>query len=365
MESLAESFRNFSNRNRQSVSNKLPWWKKMVSDIVTSWIRIFGDFRHKSKKASWRVLSADLALDKQKAVERKSLYVREERVAVYTAMFGSYDLLRDPLLRPDNIDYYVLTDQEIPEGSAWKRLDAGSVIPDEYLNDPVLCNRWCKMHPHLLFKDYQYSIYIDSNIWVFSDLTPLTAGMDSYPVAMFRHKKRDCVYDEVQACLDQKKDKEESLKSHLKEIRSHGIPRKWGLLEASVIARKHFDPRCLDLMEAWWKSFVRNSRRDQIALVDCLWLNGINPSVIGTLGDNLQRCDIFIQMPHRGTDRLQPYLDREHLDLILSLEGKELPGYPDGQSSLGSLPLDGRVTSKDAYCASRPDADAPERHDVS
>lgn len=292
MESLAESFKNPSSGDGQSGTYVLPWWKKMISDTITRW-----------KQKSWHAQDEDLALDRHTAAERKSLYVREQRIAVYTALFGPYDSLRDPRFQPDNIDYYVLTDQEIPEGSVWKRIGASDVIPPDYQEDPVLCNRWCKMHPHLLFKDYRYSIYLDANIWVFSDLTPLTAGLDAYPVAMFRHKKRDCVYDEVQACLDQKKDKEDSLQAHLEVIRAHGIPRNWGLLEASVIARKHADPRCVELMEAWWEAFIRNSRRDQIPLIDCLWLKGINPAVIGTLGGNLRRCSLFVQMPHTDTSR--------------------------------------------------------------
>ncbi len=310
MESLAKSYRDYYFRERQVLEAKRSWWKKKISDIIT----MCKPKRSLTVKTnSWRGTDGDLALDKHKAFERKSLYVREQRVAVYTALFGSYDILREPLLQPDNIDYYVLTDQEIPEGSVWKRLDASAVIPAEYQGDLVLSNRWCKIHPHLVFKDYQYSVYIDSNIWVFSDLTPLTAGLDSFPVAMFRHKRRDCVYDEVQACLEQKKDTKKSLKAHLEVIRSHGVPSNWGLLEASVIARKHFDSRCVELMDAWWKSFFRNSRRDQIALIDCLWLRGIKPSIIGTLGDNLQKCDLFFQMLHKGPEAARQPMDLQGL----------------------------------------------------
>ncbi|MCR5464837.1 MAG: DUF616 domain-containing protein [Bacteroidales bacterium] len=300
LESLANSYRNYLSGDSHPGAYKLPWWKRIISDVVTRWIRIFGRYRAK-KKASWRSMGVNLALDKQKAVERKSLYISQQRIIVYTAHFGSYDLLREPLLRPDNIDYYVLTDQEIPEDSVWERLDCSGIIPIEYREDPILANRWCKMHPHLIFKDSLYSVYLDSNIWVLSDLTPLIAGLDTYPVAMFRHKKRDCVYDEVQACLRQNKDKKKSLKAHLEVIRSHGVPVKWGLLEASVIARKHSEPECMSLMDAWWEAFTRNSRRDQISLIDCLWVKGIHPSVIGTLGDNLQRCDLFLQMYHENT----------------------------------------------------------------
>ena len=242
----------------------------------------------------------NLALDRQRAAERRELYIREEKIVVYTALFGNYDSVREPQMKPENIDYVLLTDQSFPENTLWQRCRQESLLPEELRSDPVLCNRWCKMHPHLLFPEYTYSIYIDSNIWVFSDLTPVAAGLDRYPVAMFRHKKRDCVYEEVQACIDQKKADPASLRRHEKTIREHGIPPKWGLLEASIIARKHMDPACISLMDAWWEAFRTNSRRDQISLIDVLWQAGIQPGKIGTLGNNLQRCDLFVQERHRN-----------------------------------------------------------------
>ncbi len=240
----------------------------------------------------------DLGLDRQKAEERKRLYIRKERIAVYMALFGDYDTIREPLLFPENIDYFLLTDQPFPVNSMWKEYSQNHTLPQEILGDPVLCNRWCKMHPHILFPEYDYSIYVDANIWVISDLTPVTAWLDRYPVAMFHHKKRNCVYDEVQACIDLKKADEESLRRHEELVRSHGVPPHWGLLEASIIARKHSDPRCISLMNDWWNSFLQNSRRDQISLIDVLWQSGLRPEQIGTLGYNLQRCDLFIQMEH-------------------------------------------------------------------
>lgn len=240
----------------------------------------------------------DLALDKHVAAERPELYVREERIAVYTAVFGGYDALRQPLLAPENIDYFAFSDAKLSECGLWTQMDAE--LPEECVGDPVLSNRWCKMHPHLLFPAYDYSIYVDANIWIFSDLTPLTAGLDRYPVAMFRHKHRACVYDEVRACIYQKKDDPQVLKAYGRLLRSRGIPRRWGLLEASVIARRHNDPTCISLMDAWWEAFLRNSRRDQISLIDCLWTAGLEPQRIGTLGSNLQQCRLFLQMGHLG-----------------------------------------------------------------
>ncbi|MBO6169300.1 MAG: DUF616 domain-containing protein [Bacteroidales bacterium] len=311
MESLAEKYRDVLRRRRRAQERqKYPFVVLVWNFLVYRLGRLLGSSETRSGLGAGRPGASlrpegFLALDAQKASERKDLYVREERIAVYTSFFGAYDQLREPLMHPDNIDYFIVTDQAVPEGSLWKRVPL-QVVPDGLASDPILANRWCKMHPHLLFPEYAFSVYVDANIWVLSDLTPLTAGLGRFPVAMFRHKKRDCVYAEVEAAIRQGKGAPEALQAHEALLRSHGVPTHWGLLEASVIARRHQDPVCVELMEAWWESFSANSRRDQISLIDCLWLKGIQPSAIGILGDNLQRCNLFLQMHHKVEGVAEP-----------------------------------------------------------
>ena len=43
-----------------------------------------------------------------------------ERIAVYTALFGNYDKNEAPMIHPENIDYYIITDINIPKNSGWK-----------------------------------------------------------------------------------------------------------------------------------------------------------------------------------------------------------------------------------------------------
>lgn len=124
-------------------------------------------------------------------------YFSDKRIAVYTAVFGSYDEWKEPLIHPDNIDYFIITDQRA-NGGAWKKLDAKKLLPKEAKSNTEK-NRFFKMMPHLLFPEYEYSVYVDGNVWITSDLTPLTAGLEQFPLAMHRHKNRVCVYDEIDA----------------------------------------------------------------------------------------------------------------------------------------------------------------------
>ena len=225
-------------------------------------------------------------------------YFSETRIAVYMAMFGGYDHVMEPLIQPDNVEYFIITDGQMPDGSRWHVIDPKDVLPPELIGDPIRSNRWCKMHPHLLFPGFEESVYVDSNYLVVSDLTPLTATLKDYPVAMFLHEKRQCVYDEVKVCRLVKRDTAEALNRHERLLREHGVPEHYGLLEAPIIARRHNDPVCVDLMEAWWDAFIHASRRDQISLIDVLWQQQIPVSRLGTLGEDFRQCDLLIAMRH-------------------------------------------------------------------
>ncbi len=243
--------------------------------------------------------AGDLRLNLLNTRERAPLIFSDQEIAVYTVLFGAGDKIRDPLIFPDNIHYFVITDQDLREDCAWRKLDVSALLPEEIRDDPVLCNRWCKMHPDLLFPDHDVSVYLDANIFVTSDLTPLTAGLEQFPVTLFRHRTRDCAYQEIRACRVQKKAPLKKLMQDKERLKKRGLPEHWGLLEAPVIARRHHDPLCRRIMDEWWKDFCESaSRRDQIALMDCLWQLQIPPERIGILGSNVRTTQMFIQLRH-------------------------------------------------------------------
>lgn len=225
-------------------------------------------------------------------------YFSDEQIAVYMAPFGGYDQIREPICCPDNIDYYILTDQDLPAESRWKKLDIQKYVPQQFLGDPAMANRWCKMHPHLIFPEYSTSVYLDSNYLITSDLTGLVNRMTDYPAALFRHKGRRCVYDEVEACIKQKKDDPDRLAAHREALLKKGIPKNYGLLEAPVIVRKHNDGECIRLMDTWWSMFLGGSRRDQISLIEALWDLNISPEKLAVLGDDFRKCDLFVTFKH-------------------------------------------------------------------
>ena len=245
----------------------------------------------------------DEAVDPLKGIDYSlESYFTNRRIAVFMTSFGGYDTVKEPVFAPDNVDYYLVSDHSRNDDSVWRNRDPYSVLPKDIVS-PVVAARWCRMHPHLLFPEYEQAIYLDACTWITSDLTPLVQALQNYPLAMFKHKNRDCVYEEIKACRIKRKDSKKRLMEEEDYIRGLGIPAHWGLLETPVIAFELQDERCQRILEQWWREYELYPGRDQIALIAALWKLGVNPDMIGTMGPDFEQCNLFVRLPHQKCDK--------------------------------------------------------------
>lgn len=224
---------------------------------------------------------------------RTGNYFSNERIAVYTVVFGKYDKLLEPYCHPDNIDYYIVTDQDFEDaGTVWKKIDITKF--SDMLNglSDVEKNRFFKMKPHLLFPNYKNSIYIDGNIQIISDLTEYINCVGSCGLAAHMHSSRDCVYEESKAVVFAGKESKENMDKHIKHLRNQKFPEHFGMLECNVLARKHNDV-CKKLMDEWWIEFMNFSKRDQMSLPYIIYKNNISIYDVGTLGNNVNNNPSF------------------------------------------------------------------------
>jgi GT2 family glycosyltransferase len=184
-----------------------------------------------------------------------------KRAVIYTAVSGGYDDLQPPAFRPPGCDFVVFSDQPL-EVSGWE------VRPLNYLHpDPTRAARFAKLHPHLYFPDYEHSIWIDANINVHGDIREFFPRLsEDIFLGIFVHPHRDCVYVEGEECIKRKKDDPNVINGHTQRYRELGFPEKSGLWETNVLVRHHNNPRCIELMNAWWHEMQIGSRRDQISL---------------------------------------------------------------------------------------------------
>lgn len=206
-------------------------------------------------------------------------------VTVYSCVTGSYDSeMRRPFYS-DNTSYILFTDDFGIRADGWELRK----IPSNLLYmKPQQINRYIKMHPYEFFNS-DFSVYIDGNIWLLSDIWPMCvkALNAKISVAMFGHGSRDCVYEEAQACKLLKRGNTKGINKQIAECKKNGIGPHSGLLEACVIATYLKDASVKAFYDSWWNELcLFGSERDQLALPSAVQKLGYTMHDFGILGEN-------------------------------------------------------------------------------
>lgn len=205
------------------------------------------------------------------------------KIVVYTSIFGGYDKLIEDQFKVDGVDFICFTDEEI-NSSTWKIRKATPIYSDPNRNAKKF-----KILPHRYLKEYDWSIWIDGNIKLISDITSLCQG-GSYKVYdhMQVFDKRNCIYEEAEAIFNlgernysitpergikNWKDNPEVIKKQIGKYQEEGFPTNIGLATNPIIIRKHNDLEVIKNMEDWWEEIVYNSKRDQLSFNYIAWKN--------------------------------------------------------------------------------------------
>lgn len=205
---------------------------------------------------------------------------RKAAGVVYTCVTDGYDNLMQPYYIAEDWDYVCFTDD--PELLAKEKegvWEIRALAATGYA--PGQANRWHKMHPHILFVDYEESVYVDGNINIISSYLFDEIGARDVPFLLPRHFARNCVYREIGALLASPRfnAEEKARFAACREfLEAEGFPVGQGLTENNVIYRRHHDPLVAKLMAEWWDAYVRISPRDQTTLAYVLWKNGVEVS---------------------------------------------------------------------------------------
>ena len=196
--------------------------------------------------------------------------------------------MEEPLYVPENCDFYLITDQASKSTSAVTVLDPYDYYKGKDRN-PIIVSRYFKTQPHLIFDTYDYSIYIDGNMRVISDLSCFIQRIGMTGIATNRHYARNCIYNEGEACIIMRKATQKAVYEQLDYYREKGMPKQYGLYETGILVRKHKDPICIKLMNDWWDQINRFSKRDQLSFPYVMWKNGYQYEDIGLICNNVRK----------------------------------------------------------------------------
>lgn len=220
------------------------------------------------------------------------------KIAVYTSVFGNYDPITEPFYASPYCDYFAITDQEIPSSSIWKKIDT-NLIDGFNKMDGYHKSKFCKMFPHVLFPEYDFSIWVDGNVQIVADLYPLVDRMNETTfIGAFANPLHRCIYTEAKFNLVRNYANSELLRKQIELYRADGFPVNFGMREFSIIVREHKDPRCIDLMNKWWNEVNNYTMRDQISFPYILWKSGYDINTIQLLGEDWRWNPRFIWHSH-------------------------------------------------------------------
>lgn len=243
-----------------------------------------------------------------------------KKYVIYTCLTGGYDELTQPLVIDEDFDYICFSN-DIKENKVgiWSIKQ----IPYESSDNSRL-SRYVKLLPHKVFKDYEYSLWIDANIKIINNefysvihKRILEGGI----IYQMPHPFHDCVYDEVRMAYMVRRLSLSEARIQFCHLKQEGMPKHYGLYENGVMLRKHNDKAVVEVSQKWWKEYMRYSKRDQLSLVYVYWALNIKPEYIFDGEHGIRNVSCLKLLKHSVTD---PFIKRNK---IIHLVGSNIRSF--------------------------------------
>lgn len=210
----------------------------------------------------------------------------KNKKVIFTALFGIYDKLPQYSSIDKEFDYICFSNN-YPDKTKIGQWEIRNI--NNNIKNNIYLSRLPKLLPHKYLSEYDYSLYLDSNLEITSSLiyneikdkikqNTLWAGVE--------HLKRNCIYDELYICVSNGKSNfKEALKVE-KFLLNKKFPSKYGLFENNIILRKHNDLLIKKIDEKWWKLYNELSKRDQMTLFYVFWKFSFIPDHLFSINEN-------------------------------------------------------------------------------
>ena len=210
------------------------------------------------------------------ALKNISLHsVENKNRVIYTCITGSCDKFPIVQKYKDSSAYVCFTDNKFLIGL--KRIGEWEIRPLVFNSlDNVRNARWHKTHPHILFPEYEESVWLDGNVEILTN--KFFEEIKNREFAVPIHYCRDDIYEEIKSARMMHPELYSILKEQEQFLRTEGMKEGYGLNETNIIFRKH--KKTSDIMDAWWDMINKYSSRDQTSLSYVLWKNNIRVNKI-------------------------------------------------------------------------------------
>ena len=199
-------------------------------------------------------------------IEKRKSRENNKNIAIYTCIINKYDEVHEPLVVEEGCDYFIISDRQPENLKVFKWINYKEVVPAEY-TEPAVINRYCKMHAHNIFSEYEYSIYMDGKLGI----------------GIHKHGFIDCIYVEGIRMVGVGTSDSTEVINQMRRYIQNGMPRHYGTFECRMIVRDHNNISGNKIMEEWFGEYYHNARRDQFSLSYILWKNGWRYDDVGLI----------------------------------------------------------------------------------
>jgi hypothetical protein len=197
-------------------------------------------------------------------------YIKKIKKVVYSVIIGKYDKILT-FKKQEGYNYFLFADQNY-KNTNWTIISISKLIEKTNISK-IKMTRYYKLFPHLFFKDYDLSIYIDASFIVKGNLNEFLIKTlnPSFDIYFLQHYCRNKILQEFPAVLRDKRDKIEIVNLVKKRYKKENFPDNLGLTENCIIIRRHNNKKVIKLMKIWWNEIKNYSYRDQLSLNYAIW----------------------------------------------------------------------------------------------
>ena len=201
---------------------------------------------------------------------------------VYTAIFGNIkDKLRTCPKESSDVTFFSFLDEQRLKKNNFLNITKWQAYEAQFKDKDL--RRQARVHKvlaHKIFTNCRYSLWIDGCLkLVARDVNGIMEKhLKNADICTFKHKKRNCLYDEVKACIEQEKDDKNIMINQVAKYLKEGYPANNGLAETTALLRRH-NKATMEFNEMWWEEIKNGSYRDQLSFNYTAWKLGITYEV--------------------------------------------------------------------------------------
>lgn len=184
---------------------------------------------------------------------------------IYTAIIGPYDELKEPKVITPGWKYLCFTDQDLTS-------DVWEIIKVPVMDcGPIRTARYYKImfHKHI---ENEFSIWIDASFTINCNLDEWWSKHFKGPFTCVQHPIRDCVYEEADVCIKNKRGIDEEIYRQATAYIKTGLPAHNGLIGSGILMRQRSNVFVELFCEDWYKELMQFSTRDQLSFAFIAWI---------------------------------------------------------------------------------------------